>query len=96
MEGGSLQLGVVAGDTQNVMKKKEEDFFRGWDEFLGRVKEYTGAKDGQTGAAMGEGTPVPGVGRLSDHPVGDRGAQKVEHPERSFLLRGRTSNTKVL
>lgn len=89
-------MGVVAGDTQSVMKKKEEDFFRGWDEFLGRVTEYTGAKDGQTGAAMGEGTPVPGVGRLSDHPVGDRGAQKMEHPERSFLLRGRTSNTKVL
>lgn len=38
-------MGVVAGDTQNAMKKKEkEDVSWGWDELPDGVKEYTEAQ----------------------------------------------------
>lgn len=44
LEEGGLNVGVVAGDTQRVMKEKEEGLSRGWDELLGRVKECTEAE----------------------------------------------------
>lgn len=73
--GGFLNVGVVAGDTQRVMEERRA--FQGGGMIAGQSGKMHRGRDGPASTVVEEGS-------LSAPPLGNRGAPRMEHPDRVF------------